>query len=95
MSVNSSSLFFTFLAPNGSSVCPTREIKVDSPDKMEGALYSPNFPNFYPDDQRCTLTLDVPDNYKTIVWFESFSLQCKNKNNTKFSGINSNTFANG
>lgn len=62
-------------APNGSSVCPTREIKVDSPDKMEGALYSPNFPNFYPDDQRCTLTLDVPDNYKTIIWFESFSLQ--------------------
>ena len=67
-----------FSAPPGSSICPTREIKVDSPDKMKGGFYSPSFPNFYPDNQECTLTLDVPDNYKTVVWFQKFSLQCKN-----------------
>ena len=68
-----------FSEPNGSDICPSREIKVkpDSPDTMKGALYSPNSPNFYPNDQSCTLTLDVPDNYKTVVWFEKFSLQCK------------------
>lgn len=64
-------------APNGSSICPTREIKVtvDSPEKLKGALYSPGFPNYYPPNQNCTVTLDVPDNFKTIVWFQSFFLQ--------------------
>jgi len=63
--------------PPGSSICPTREIKVKpgSLDKMEGALYSPNLPNFYPANQKCTLTLDVPDNYKTVISFQKFSLQ--------------------
>lgn len=65
------------LAPNGFDICPTREVKItpDSPETMKGALYSPNSPNFYPNDQSCTLTLDVPDNYKTVVWFQKFSLQ--------------------
>ena len=71
---------YFFSAPNGSSICPTREIKVtvDSPEKLKGALYSPGFPNYYPPNQNCTVTLDVPDNFKTIVWFQSFFLQCKN-----------------
>lgn len=42
---------------------------------MKGALYSPGFPNYYPSNQNCTVTLDVPDNFKTIVWFQSFFLQ--------------------
>ena len=72
------SLYFS--APKGSDICPTREIKInpDSPETMKGALYSPNFPNFYPNDQSCTLTLDVPDNYKAVVTFQKFALQCKN-----------------
>ncbi|CAH3033889.1 unnamed protein product [Pocillopora meandrina] len=63
--------------PKGSDICPTREIKIkpDSPETMKGALYSPNFPNFYPNDQSCTLTLDVPDNYKAVVTFQKFALQ--------------------
>ncbi|XP_078344070.1 cubilin-like [Oculina patagonica] len=64
-------------APPGTSICPTREKKVkpDSPETMSGALYSPKSPNFYLNDIRCTVTLDVPDNYKTVIWFQQFSLQ--------------------
>ena len=71
--------FFHVLAPPGSSICPTRnlEVKQGSSVNETGALHSPNSPNFYPDNQNCTFTLDVPDNYKTVVWFEKFSLQCK------------------
>lgn len=63
--------------PPGTSICPTREKKVrpEAPETMKGALFSPKSPNFYPNDVRCTVTLDVPDNYKTVVWFEKFSLQ--------------------
>ena len=77
--MNEIDLFSTFVAPSGSSICPTREIKVKpgSLDKMKGALYSPNLPNFYPANQKCTFTLDVPDNYKTVISFQKFSLQCK------------------
>ena len=69
-----------FSEPTGTSICPTREKKVrpDAPETMEGALFSPKSPNFYPNDITCTVTLDIPDNYKTVVWFEKFSLQCKN-----------------
>ena len=72
-------LFFHILAPPGSSICPTRNVEVNpgSSVNVTGALHSPNSPNFYPDNQNCTVTLDVPDNYKTVVWFEKFSLQCK------------------
>ena len=45
---------------------------------MSGALFSPKAPNNYLNDVRCTVTLDVPDNYKTVIWFQKFSLQCKN-----------------
>ncbi|XP_068695415.1 zinc metalloproteinase nas-39-like [Montipora foliosa] len=62
-------------APNGTSICPSREIDMDQMDKMEGALYSPHFPNSYPHNQSCTFTLNVRDNFKTVVWFESFFLQ--------------------
>lgn len=63
--------------PPGSSICPTRNLEVNpgSSVNVTGALHSPNSPNFYPDNQNCTVTLDVPDNYKTVVWLEKFSLQ--------------------
>ena len=55
---------------------------------MKGALFSPKSPNFYPNDIRCTVTLDIPDNYKTVLWFEKFSLQCKNDKVTQTSQDN-------
>ena len=69
-----------FSEPLGTSICPTREKKVrpDAPETMKGALFSPKSPNFYPNDVRCTVTLDLPDNYKTVIWFQKFSLQRKN-----------------
>ena len=83
-------VFFFFLVPPGTDICQTNETKItpDAPETMKGALFSPKSPNFYPNDVRCTVTLDIPDNYKTVLWFEKFSLQCKNDKVTQTSQDN-------
>ena len=48
-------VLFTFFSTGQISICPTREMTLSS-----GQIRSPNYPNNYPSDTDCTLTLKQP-----------------------------------
>lgn len=52
-------------------ICPVRTIR----KRRSGAFISPNFPFSYRNNVLCNVTVHVPDNFMTTVWFESFKLE--------------------
>ena len=54
----------------GISVCPSREIQA-----TRGEVTSPNFPNAYPPDVNCVLTIDGGNSVKIKLNFEHFEVE--------------------
>ena len=56
----------------GVNICPTREVTVGS---AELTVTSPDWPDEYPSNQNCTLTINTSERKVIYVEFEEFAME--------------------